>query len=106
MACCDASPVPYDVNVESGPEVVAYDGSVVSNPEARQTLKTLRPVITLRPKHGYSATKYDANAVKSPKTLRRQSGRSYDQKKVRNTWPAASRRQACSVETATPAWAA
>ena len=58
MACCDASPVPYDVNVESGPEVVAYDGSVVSNPEARQTLKTLRPVITLRPKHGYSATKY------------------------------------------------
>ena len=88
MACCDASPVPYDVNVESGPEVVAYDGSVVSNPEARQTLKTLRPVITLRPKHGYSATKYDANAVKSPKTLRRQSGRSYDQKKVRNTLPA------------------
>ena len=85
MACCDASPVPYDVNVESGPEVVAYDGSVVSNPEARQTLKTLRPVITLRPKHGYSATKYDAKAVKSPKTLRRQSGRSYDQKKVRNS---------------------
>jgi hypothetical protein len=48
------------------------------------TLKMLLPVITLQPKRGYSATKYDANAVKSPKTLLRQSGRSYDQKKVRN----------------------
>jgi hypothetical protein len=58
-------------------------------PETRQPLKTLRPVITLRSKHGYSVTKYDASAAKSPKILRRQFGRSYDQKKVRNTSPAA-----------------
>ena len=42
----DASPIPYDVNVERGPKAVAYDGSAVRNPEARQTLKTLRPVKT------------------------------------------------------------
>jgi hypothetical protein len=47
--------------------------------------KTLRPVITLRPKHGYSATKYDASAAKTQKTLRRQFGHSYEVKKVRNT---------------------
>jgi hypothetical protein len=37
-----------------------------------------------RSKRGYWATKYDASVVKSPKTVRRQFGRSYDQKKVRN----------------------
>jgi hypothetical protein len=46
--------------------------------------KTPNRVVTLRPKHGYLATKYDASAVKSQKILRRQFGRSYDQKKVRN----------------------
>jgi hypothetical protein len=74
----------YDVNVERDPKAVAYDGSAVRNPETRPTLKTLRPVITLRSERGYLATKYDAIAVKSPNTLRRQFGRSYDQKKVRN----------------------
>jgi hypothetical protein len=57
----------YDVKVERDPKAVAYDGSAVRNPETRQTSKTLRPVVTLRPEHGYSATKYDANPVKSPK---------------------------------------
>jgi hypothetical protein len=46
--------------------------------------KTLRSVITSRSMHGYSAKKHDASTVKSPKTLRRQFGRSYYQKKVRN----------------------
>jgi hypothetical protein len=55
--------------VKRRPKAVAYDGSAVRNPQTRQTLKAHRPVITLRPKHGYSATKYDASAVKSPKTL-------------------------------------
>jgi hypothetical protein len=31
--------------------------------------------------HGYSATKYEASAVESTEILRRQFGRSYDQKK-------------------------
>jgi hypothetical protein len=69
---------------QGGPKTVGCDGSAVKNPETRQTLKTLRPVITLRSKHGYSATKYEASPVESPKTLQRQSGRSYGQKKVRN----------------------
>jgi hypothetical protein len=56
----DASPVHYDAKVERGQKAVAYDGSAVRNPQTRQTLKTLRPVATLRPKHGYSATKYDS----------------------------------------------
>jgi hypothetical protein len=53
-------------------------------PEPGNHFKTRRPVVTLRPKHGYSATKYDPSAVKPSKILRRQFGRSYDQKKVRN----------------------
>jgi hypothetical protein len=49
--------------------------------------KTPNQVVALRsrPKHGYSATKYDAWVVKSPKTLRRQFRHSYDVKKVRNS---------------------
>jgi hypothetical protein len=41
-------------------------------------------VITLRPERGYSATNYDGSAVKHPKNLRRQFGKFYDGKKVRN----------------------
>ena len=55
------------------------------SPKPGNQFKTLRPVKTLRSKHGYWATNYDASVVKSPKTLRRQFGRSYDQKKVRNS---------------------
>ncbi|MDR3574550.1 MAG: hypothetical protein P4L50_11850, partial [Anaerolineaceae bacterium] len=47
--------------------------------------KTLHPVITLRSERGYLAANYDASTVKSPKTLRCQSSRSYDVKKVRNS---------------------
>jgi hypothetical protein len=54
-------------------------------PEPGNHFKMLRPVVTLRPKHGNSATKYDPSSVKPSKILRRQFGRSYDQKKVRNT---------------------
>jgi len=42
----------------------------------------------IKTKHGYWATKYDASAVKSQKILRRQFGRSYDVKKVRNKYEA------------------
>jgi hypothetical protein len=41
-------------------------------------------VITLRQERGYSAANYDGSAVKHPKTLRRQFGKFYDGKKVRN----------------------
>ncbi len=43
-----------------------------------------RTVIALRPFHGYSVTKHEASAAKTQKTLRRQFGHSYDQKKVCN----------------------
>ena len=56
-------------------------------PKPGHHFKTPRPVITLRPKHGYSATKYDASVAKLPKIVRRQFDRSYDQKKVRNMQP-------------------
>lgn len=46
-------------------------------------------VITLRPERGYSATNYDGSAVKHPKNLRRQFGKFYDGKKVRNNYRAA-----------------
>ncbi len=47
-------------------------------------LKTARLVITLRSERGYSATNYDHSVAGTPKTLRRQIGRFYDVKKVRN----------------------
>ena len=56
-----------------------------SLPDPGHRCNTPRPVITLRPKHGYSATKYDASVATLPKIVRRQFGGSYDQKKVRNT---------------------
>jgi hypothetical protein len=43
-------------------------------------------VITLRSERGYSATNYDGSAVKHPKNLRRQFGKFYDGKKVRNMY--------------------
>ena len=42
-------------------------------------------VITLRPERGYSATNYDGSAVKHPKNLRRQFGKFYDAKEIRNS---------------------
>jgi hypothetical protein len=51
-----------------------------------KNLKTSRRVTTLRPERSYSATKYDASPAKTPKIVRRQFGRSYDQKKVRNSF--------------------
>jgi len=47
-------------------------------------MKTPSPVVALRSKRGYSATKCDASMAKAQKILRRQFGHSYDQKKVRN----------------------
>jgi len=47
--------------------------------------KTTDLVTTVRAERGYSATNYDASAVKLQKTLRRQFGQKYDEKKVRNT---------------------
>ena len=44
-------------------------------------------VVALRSERGYWATEYDASADQLPETLRRQIGRSYDTKKVRNTYP-------------------
>ncbi len=41
-------------------------------------------VVALRPERGYWATDYDASADQLPETLRRQIGRAYDAKKVRN----------------------
>jgi hypothetical protein len=38
----------------------------------------------LRSERSYSATNYDGSAAKRPKTLRRQFGNCYDDKKVRN----------------------
>jgi hypothetical protein len=55
-------------------------------PKTGSDFETLHPVATLRPKHGYSATKHHPSAVKPSKILRRQFGRSYDQKKVRNNF--------------------
>jgi hypothetical protein len=49
----------------------------------------------VRSKHGYSATKYDASVVGSPKTLRHQFGEKYDAKKVRNT--SSKRAPGCNV---------
>jgi hypothetical protein len=46
--------------------------------------KTANAVATVRSERGYSATKYDASVVSSPKTLRCQFGEKYDAKKVRN----------------------
>ena len=46
--------------------------------------KTTDLVTTVRAERGYSATNYDASAVKLQKTLRRQFGQKYDEKKVRN----------------------
>lgn len=50
-----------------------------------KNLKTARRITTLRPERGYSATKYDGSLARIRKTLRRHSGRLYDQKKVRNS---------------------
>ena len=66
-----------------------YDASVVKNPQPPENLKTANPVVLVRSKRGYSATKYDASAGKLPKTLRRQFSQKYDAKKVRNTFSTA-----------------
>jgi hypothetical protein len=44
----------------------------------------LKPVVTLRPVWGNSATKHDRSPAKLEKTLRRQFGSFYDQKKIGN----------------------
>ena len=43
-------------------------------------------ITTLRSERGYSATNYDVSVVNPLKTLRRQIGQKYDDKKVRNTF--------------------
>lgn len=42
-------------------------------------------VTTLRPECGYSATRYDSSADRTPKILRRRFGCFCDVKKIRNT---------------------
>lgn len=56
------------------------------NPTSRcPTRKLPNAVVALRSERGYWATEYDASAGQFPKTLRRQIGRPYDVKNVRNT---------------------
>jgi len=63
----------------------ALTTAVQSKPRNPATIiKTPSRVVALRSKHGYSVTKHDASVAKSQKTLRRQFGRNYDQRKVRN----------------------
>jgi hypothetical protein len=65
---------------------VTYDANMVRNPEAPAKIqKRTSRIITLRQERGYSATNYDGSAVKRQKTLRCQSGKFYDAKKVRNS---------------------
>jgi hypothetical protein len=45
----------------------------------------LKPVVTLRPVRGNLDTKHDRSPAQLEKTLRRQFGSFYDQKKIRNT---------------------
>jgi hypothetical protein len=45
----------------------------------------LKPVVTLRPVRGNLATKHDRSPAQLEKTLRRQFGSFYDQKKIGNT---------------------
>jgi hypothetical protein len=52
------------------------------NPLAPDSLK---PVVTLRPVRGNLATKHDRSPAQLEKTLRRQFGSFYDQKKIRNS---------------------
>lgn len=57
--------------------------SNASSPEGNP--ETPRRVASVRGQCGYAATKYDANPVSPPKTLRRHFSRSYDDKKIRNS---------------------
>jgi len=68
----------------------SYDASVVRSetrmpPGVDNFLEPAPRVATLRPKHGYSATNYDASPAKHPESSRRQFWEKYDVKKVRNT---------------------
>ena len=50
---------------------------------------TLKPVVTLRPVRGNLATKHDRSPAQLEKTLRRQFGSFYDQKKIGNHYSVA-----------------
>ena len=89
----------YDASVVIGRKAIPCDASVASPRQTRRLRwqrgetsrlpvpnhQTARRVTAVRPERGYSATNYEATAVNPPKTLRRQFGRSYDVKKVRNS---------------------
>ena len=63
----------------------SYDASAVVNQNPLQNHKTAKCATTVRSERGYSATNYDVSVVNPLKTLRRQIGQKYDDKKVRNT---------------------
>jgi hypothetical protein len=65
----------YDQSAAISSHLQIYHANAASDPER----------IVVRPRRGYLATNYDHSTAISLKTLRRQFGRVYDEKKVRNT---------------------
>jgi hypothetical protein len=58
-------------------------------PRRLKIQKATSRIATVRPERGYSATNYDASAIRPPKSLRRQIRQKYDERKVRNIYLAA-----------------
>ncbi|MFA6545412.1 MAG: hypothetical protein WCS99_13420 [Limisphaerales bacterium] len=74
----------YDGKKIRNTKTAPYDQSAAKDaPDGNENLEMAHTVTGLRPERGYSATKYDGNAANPKKTVRRQFGRIYDEKKVR-----------------------